>query len=174
MMKPAVPSSFPFPLPRGHLSLTYVPRLYIITQAPLFLPSSSTRLPPHPAPGHASARDVSTPRASRRGAHWAPGFRRCCRRRRRRPRLLSQDGGSSGRVLQCGEPGVVPDVPGAAAAGRGGSFRLPVQNAGFKYPSLRGARGRAGVSVWWGWGWGTTEEAGALSGPRGDRPRLSP
>lgn len=53
-------------------------------------------------------------------------------RGRRRPRLLSQDGGSSGRVLQCWEPGVVPDVPGAAAAGRGGSFRLPVQNAGFK------------------------------------------
>uniref|UniRef100_A0ABI7WRA1 LSM12 homolog n=1 Tax=Felis catus TaxID=9685 RepID=A0ABI7WRA1_FELCA len=59
-----------------------------------------------------------------------PAFARCCRRRRR-PRLLSQDGGSSGRVLQRWEPGVVPDVPGAAAAGRGGSLRLPVQNAGF-------------------------------------------
>lgn len=81
-----------------------------------------------------------------------PAFARCCRRRRR-PRLLSQDGGSSGRVLQRWEPGVVPDVPGAAAAGRGGSLRLPVQNAGFKYPSLRGARGRAGVYMWW-WGGG--------------------
>lgn len=67
-----------------------------------------------------------------------PAFARSCRRRRRRPRLLSQDGGSSGRVLQRREPGVVPDVPGAAAAGRGGSLRLPVQNAGSKYPSLRG------------------------------------
>lgn len=33
------------------------------------------RLPPHPAPGHAPAHDVSTPRASRRGACWGPGFR---------------------------------------------------------------------------------------------------
>lgn len=89
---------------------------------------------------------VTSVRLVRRVAALAggPAFARCCRRRRR-PRLLSQDGGSSGRVLQRWEPGVVPDVPGAAAAGRGGSFRLPVQNAGSKYPSLRGPRGRAGV-----------------------------
>ena len=97
---------------------------------------------------------MTSARPVRRGAALTggPAFARCCRRRRR-PRLLSQDGGSSGRVLQRWEPGVVPDVPGAAAAGRGGSLRLPVQNAGFKYPSLRGARGRAGVCVrWWGGG----------------------
>lgn len=102
----------------------------------------------------------------RRGAALTggPAFARCCRRCRR-PRLLSQDGGSSGRVLQRWEPGVVPDVPGAAAAGRGGSLRLPVQNAGFKYPSLRGAQGRAGVYVRWWWGGrGTTAVAGASPG----------
>lgn len=59
-----------------------------------------------------SARPV---RASRRTL--GPGFRLLPP-----PRLLSQDGGSSGRVLQRWEPGVVPDVPGTAAAGRGGSL----------------------------------------------------
>lgn len=34
---------------------------------------------------------------------------------------LKQDGGP-GRVLQCGQPGVVPDLPGTAAARRGGGF----------------------------------------------------
>lgn len=58
----------------------------------------------------------------------------------------------------------MPDVPGAAAAGRGGSLRLPVQNAGFKYPSLRGARGRAGVSVWWWGGGGRRRQLGPSPG----------
>lgn len=89
---------------------------------------------------------MTSTRPLRRGAALAggPAFARCCRRRRG-PRLLSQDGGSSGRVFQRWEPGVVPDVPGAAAAGRGGSLRLPVQNAGSKYPSLRGPQGWASV-----------------------------
>lgn len=136
------------------------------SDSPLFpLLPFPPRLPPHPARGHALACDVSAPRASRRVAALTggPAFARCCRRRRR-PRLLSQDGGSSGRVLQRWEPGVVPDVPGAAAAGRGGSLRLPVQNAGFKYPSLRGARGRAGVYVRWRGGGGRRRRLGPSPG----------
>lgn len=47
----------------------------ILNTALYFLFPLPPRLPPHPAPDHAPARDVSTPRASRRGACWGPGFR---------------------------------------------------------------------------------------------------
>lgn len=111
-----------------------------------FISCSLFHLGSRPTQRQTTPRRVTSARPVRRGAALAggPAFARCCRRRRR-PRLLSQDGGSSGRVFQRREPGVVPDVPGAAAAGRGGSLRLPVQNAGSKYPCLRGPRGRAGV-----------------------------
>lgn len=46
-------------------------------------------------------------------------------------------------MLQCGQPGVVPDLPGAAAAGRGGRLRLPHQDAGAQYPPNR-SRSRSG------------------------------
>lgn len=96
---------------------------------PDFPPFPSSR----PTQRQATPLRMTSARLARRVAALAggPAFARCCRRRRR-PRLLSQDGGTSGRVLQRWEPGVVPDVPGAAAAGRGGSLRLPVQNAGSK------------------------------------------
>ena len=159
-MKTAVPSSLPFSFDIGHLSLTSKmdlasllqtgrSRTNVIIHIPLYFlfPPHPPRLPPHPV--QATPWRVTSARPVRRGAALTggPAFARCCCRRRRRLRLLSQDGGSSGRVLQRWKPGVVPDVPGAAAAGRGGSLRLPVQDAGFKYPSLRGARGRAGVYV---------------------------
>lgn len=176
-METAVPSFFTFSFHVGYLTSKMDPtntlpsgysnvQWMLIIQRPLyflFLPLPP-RLPPHPAPGHAPAHDVIAP--VRRGAALTgrPAFARCCRRRRRRPRLLSQDGGSSGRVLQRWEPGVVPDVPGAAAAGRGGSLRLPVQNAGFKYPSVRGARGRAGVYVRWWKGGGRQQRLGPSPG----------
>lgn len=87
-METAAPASFPFSFHVGHLSLTSEKEsastlpsgpscTNILIQIPLyflFFPFPP-RLPPHPAPGHALACDVSTPRASRRGAHWGPGFR---------------------------------------------------------------------------------------------------
>lgn len=84
-METAAPSSFPFPFHVGHLSLTSKmdPYKHFTMRAQRHKHNYSDsrlfplppRLPPHPAPGHALACDVSTPRASRRGAHWGPGFR---------------------------------------------------------------------------------------------------
>ena len=45
-------------------------------------------------------------------------------------------------MLQRGQPGVVPHLPGAAPAGRGRRLRLPQQDAGAQYPSAAPPRGR--------------------------------
>lgn len=86
IMETAAPSTFPFSFNVGYLPLTSkmdsastLPSGRTCTNTQillyfLFFPFPP-RLPPHPAPGHALACDVSTPRASRRGAHWGPGFR---------------------------------------------------------------------------------------------------
>lgn len=83
-------------------------RLGSLREAPL-RPSLQRRFP---LSLQAAAAGALAAGAARRGRE------RCLRRRLG----LKQDGGAGRRVLQCGQPSVVPDMPGATAARRGGGI----------------------------------------------------